>query len=549
MKRNILLAASAMALLSGGATETALAASKVSGAQSLSPALAAHRPIVDPVAEELHVLLAAGVKSGTFEHKRHYAAVLEFYRTRNWHPVWTDNGRLTDGALSVMDRLERAGEDGLDPAAYPVPGADFDRDPSPTPKRIAEAELRIAVSLLEYAEHAQAGRVDPTSISGYFKQKPQRPDPIGVLRTVAASGHPGETLASYNPRHRGYVLLREKLAELRASAGGEATLRPVPAGEAIRIGAIDARVPLLREHLGVAAPEDVEVEFFDDVLSDAVKTFQTENGLKPDGIVGPRTLAAINGEDVDTSAADIIANMERWRWLPRRLGRFHVHVNVPEFLVRVKRGGTTVHSTRVVVGKRHNQTPIFSDEMEHLVVNPYWNVPFSIASKEMLPQIQRSPGAYFARRGYEVVRNGRVVDPHSVYWTAGNLRNIRIRQRPGAGNALGRIKFMFPNKHSIYLHDTPSKSLFKRDVRAFSHGCVRVQNPLQFADAILADDRQWNSRRIKKMIGGRERRIDLARHIPVHITYFTTMVNEAGELVSKRDIYGHHERLRAALGL
>ena len=547
MKRGLPLVACAIAA-STVLTANASAA-KTTDTLPLAAVLSAHQPIVDPVAEELNILLAAGAKTGTFEHKRHHAAVREFYRTRNWRPVWTNNGGLTDAALDVIDRLRRASEDGLDPRAYPAPRTDFLRNPESAAKDIADAEIRVAVSLLEYAEHAQAGRVDPAAISGYLTPTRNRPDPIAVLQTVSDAQNPGDTLAGYNPTHEGYVRLREALAELRRADETDDAPEPIPSGRAMRFGMTDDRVPLLRARLELERPVDIEDDLFDETLSKAVRQFQRQSGLRTDGIVGPRTLAALNGENERFTTADVIANMERWRWLPRQLGDFHVHVNVPEYLVRVKRRGKTVHTTRVVVGKQANQTPIFSDEMDHLVVNPYWNVPFSIASKEMLPQIQRDPGAYFARRGYEVIRRGRVVSPYSVHWTAENLRKVRIRQRPGARNALGRIKFMFPNKHSVYLHDTPSKSLFKRNVRAFSHGCVRVHNPLQFADAILINEPKWNSRRIEKMFGGRERRIDLAGKIPVHITYFTHMVNKKGELITKRDIYGHHKKTKAALGL
>ena len=520
---------------------------------ALTAALAAHQPVIDPVGEQLNMQLTAGTKTGTFENKRHYAAVLAFYRDRDWRPVWIIDGEPTAKATGVIRRLKRAYEDGLDPADYPVPFFDFAKSGNAETEAIADAELHLSLSALTYAEHAQAGRFDPKKkISGYIKQRPVRPDPIAVLQRLANARTPGNVLAAYNPPHVQYKRLRMKLAELRAEDTEKTPPpEPIPAGPSIRFGDADQRVPLLRERLETKVPgEDIDIELFDDALSSAVKTFQRANRLRPDGIVGPRTLAALNGEsDANKDPiGDIVANMERWRWVPRKLGRFHIHVNIPEFVVRAKRGGRTIHTTRVVVGKRTNQTPIFSDEMEHVVVNPYWNVPYSIASKEMLPRIQANPGAYFSRRGYEVVHRGRVVSPYSVVWSASNLRNIRIRQRPGARNALGRIKFMFPNKHAIYLHDTPSKSLFKRDVRAYSHGCVRVHNPLEFADVVLAGS-SWNSKRIKKMFGGRERRIDLPDHIPVHITYFTTMVNDSGSVINYRDIYGHHRKTRAALGL
>jgi murein L,D-transpeptidase YcbB/YkuD len=279
---------------------------------------------------------------------------------------------------------------------------------------------------------------------------------------------------------------------------------------------------------------------------------QAEADLKPDGIDGPRTLAALNGPSKAEKVNSVIANMERWRWMPRELGPFHVTVNVPEFMVRVVENGAVVHETRVVVGKPTNRTPTFSNAISYLIVNPYWNVPTSILSKEMLPEIQADPYSYFARQGYQVfARVGgkmRRVNPWQINWYAVNPRSVQIRQVPGDDNALGRIKFMFPNQHSVYLHDTPSKRLFERDSRAFSHGCVRVENPLDFADALLpraAPD--WNSTRLEKLYGGPERRVNLDTPVPIHLAYFTARSEPDGTLKHFDDIYDYDEAINEAL--
>jgi murein L,D-transpeptidase YcbB/YkuD len=238
--------------------------------------------------------------------------------------------------------------------------------------------------------------------------------------------------------------------------------------------------------------------------------------------------------------------------MPRDLGRFYANVNIPQFEVILHRDGAIVHSTRVVVGKPANRTPIFGDEIEHVIVNPYWNVPSSITTKEMWPEIVSDPGS-LTRQNYEVFANVggrfREVDPLMVDWFTVNPRQIQIRQRPGAGNALGNIKFMFPNSHDVYLHDTPSKSLFQRDYRAFSHGCIRVMNPMEFADALLAEEPDLTVAKIKKLIGGRETRLDMSRHVPVYLTYFTAWVDEDGKLQLRSDLYGHDAKVRKALGL
>jgi murein L,D-transpeptidase YcbB/YkuD len=286
---------------------------------------------------------------------------------------------------------------------------------------------------------------------------------------------------------------------------------------------------------------------------DAVKAFQSGNGLKPDGIVGPSTLFVMNGRSRDEQIASIVANLERWRWMPRDLGPFYVMVNVPEYTLRVVDDGNVVHETRVVVGKPTNPTPFFSSEISYLIVNPYWHVPTSIISKEMLPEIRSDPYGYFARQGYEVFLryNGkfRQVDPRWVNWYVVNPRDLQIRQVPGDDNALGRIKFMFPNQYSVYLHDTPSKSFFLRDKRDLSHGCVRVQNPLDFADSLLkVASPDWNSKRLEKLFGGAERRVNLKTHVPVHLAYFTEWVDPDGTLQHFDDIYGYDSELSRVLG-
>ncbi len=243
---------------------------------------------------------------------------------------------------------------------------------------------------------------------------------------------------------------------------------------------------------------------------------------------------------------DIIANMERWRWLPRDLGASYVMVNIPEYQLRMVRDGTIVHQTKVIIGKTETPTPIFSHNMEYLIVNPYWNIPPSIALKEMLPRLQRDPYA-LQNRGFEVVRGGKVVDPASINWSAG-VKGIGIRQPPGERNALGYIKFMFPNDHAVYLHDTPSRGLFSNATRAFSHGCIRVFEPFKFAETLLSKSNGISEQKLRAMIGGPERYIYLKEKIPVHLVYFTAFVDDSGQLQTRADVYGHHRRVKTALG-
>jgi murein L,D-transpeptidase YcbB/YkuD len=240
--------------------------------------------------------------------------------------------------------------------------------------------------------------------------------------------------------------------------------------------------------------------------------------------------------------------MERWRWEPEQYGDFHVWVNLPEFRLVVVDHGEVDYTTRVVIGTPKNQTPIFHDEIEHVVVNPYWNVPSSIATNEIAPRLVSDPG-YIANQNMELLYGGKVVNAASIDWTTTSIRNFSIRQRPGPGNALGQVKFLFPNQHDVYLHDTPSKSLFARSTRAFSHGCVRVQNPMEFANALLKNEVGMTRASLEGQFGSKERWNNLENHIPVHLTYFTLRVDEDGSIRSFGDVYGANQKLKTLLGL
>jgi murein L,D-transpeptidase YcbB/YkuD len=367
-----------------------------------------------------------------------------------------------------------------------------------------------------------------------------------VLSLVAGSSDPVKTLEAYNPPQPEFAALRAELARLRSAEDAE-TLPAVADGALLKPGMSDPRVPVIRERLQLVSAT-IDPELYDEILVEAVKGFQESAGLRSDGIVGKNTVSAMNSRGADP-VETVLLNMERWRWMPRHLGGFYVRVNVPNYNLDVYRGDAVVYTTRVVVGKAGSQTPIFSDEMENIVVNPYWNVPASIVRNEMLPSIRNGSGL----RGYQVyakVRGKfRAVDPRSLNWRRVDARSIQVRQPPGARNALGEVKFLFPNQHDVYLHDTPSKSLFEREVRAFSHGCVRVMNPWDFAEALLADSDQVSAASLRKQVGGGESWVNLDKHIPVHITYFTAWIDESGALQVRDDIYGHDKRLADALDL
>ena len=382
--------------------------------------------------------------------------------------------------------------------------------------------------VLRYARHAQAGRLEPRKLSRFLDRQPTFPEPFKVISRLAKTDNVSKVLSSFHPIHPQFALLRKQLAKLRKANTKPKKYARIPAGPILRPGMVHRQIPLLRKRLGLSVPRRggknvFKATVYDSRLEAAVRAFQSANGLKSEGIIGPRTRKAMNRRQPDRTR-QIMANMERWRWLPRKLGKMHVRVNVPEFLVRVIKNDKLLFKQKVIVGKVSNKTPIFSDTMETIVFNPFWNVPQSIVWNVMGGNVPR---------GFE----GRQVNGR-----------LYVRQPPGPTNALGKVKFMFPNRHAVYLHDTPTKSLFRPNRRTFSYGCVRVKNPRRFAEVLLQNtgtmsqsrlDRTWRSLR--------NRPVSLTNKIPVHITYFTAWVGKDGKMSYYRDVYGHDRRVAAAL--
>ncbi len=542
----LLLGAFLATAVAGGALAAEVRGTTTATPGPVSPDYAGYVAMADPIAGAMVEALAAGVGEGILD-KRDAEAIAAFYAERGDRPVWIAEGTYTPAALAVMERIGRAAEDGLNPRDYRLPWDGLGRYFPSEPDKIARFDVILSQAVALYARHAFAGRVTPTKVSVNLDYAPVPPAAGDVLALVSGSGDPAATLAAYNPPQPEFEALRAELARLRAAEGVARTLPEVAAGALLKPGMSDPRVPVIRERLQLASAT-LDPELYDEILVAAVEDFQASAGLRTDGIVGKNTVAAMNrrgADPVDT----ILVNMERWRWMPRYLGDVSVRVNIPEYTLSVYRDGAPAYTTRVVVGKIGSPTPAFSDEIRHIVVNPYWNVPASIVRNEMLPKIRSGSGL----RGYQVFANirgkYRAVDPRSINWRKVDARKIQVRQPPGAANALGQVKFLFPNKHNVYLHDTPSKSLFDREVRAYSHGCVRVMNPWDFAEALLAGSDGIGAAALRKRVGGGESWANLEQPVPVHITYFTAFVDRTGKLQLRDDIYGHDKRLAAALGL
>jgi L,D-transpeptidase YcbB len=536
-------------------------ASLPASAEPVSPAATA-TVVADPVLEEVRQQLTQPTRANTDR-----AALAAFYAEPSGALLWVkaDDG-FTARARHAMAEIRRAEDWGLSAAAYELPQLASNES---RPSALAAAEIKLGLATLAYARHARGGRLDPAQVSRSFDQKPSLPDPKEVLRTVASTETPGTYLVGLHPKHPQFERLRQAL--LKAPAGGARpapTAEPVlelPNGPTLKPGMEHPHVAFLRQRLGVPARAGAR-DFYDEQLAEAVTAFQRQKGIRPDGVISPRTRAALNGGRArpaePSPSADmqhIIANMERWRWLPEDLGKLYVWDNVPEFMTRVVKSGRTIHQAKIIVGKPETQTVMFSANMRYVVFGPEWGVPDSIKIKEILPYLR--PGGYglfggfggtdtrvLERHNLRVSFNGRPVDASQVDWSEVDIRRFTFIQPPGASNVLGAVKFRFPNKHDIYMHDTPQRELFEKPVRMFSHGCMRVQNPGKLAEILLTEDKGWSAEHVRDLMArGGNNEVTLSTQVPVHVTYFTAVAGDDGHVKFHADIYGHDRRLIAAL--
>ena len=394
---------------------------------------------------------------------------------------------------------------------------------------------------MKYASDLADGLSDLAHADPRWHIKPEKFDPVGHLEEALQNNSVDASLMKLPPDHPEYVALRRALAEYKAAEakGGwpsvPATLRIKPGQKSPHIGILADRLAATGDYSGPQVSRGQSAAY-SPALQEAVKRFQRRHGLADDGVVGAGLTAELN-VPIDKRIRQLELNLERWRWLPRSLGERYILVNVPAYHLEVREGTQVPLSMRVVVGKKDTPTPIFDDEMTHVVFSPYWNVPPDIAQDETLPEMLKDPG-FLTRMNMEIVdASGRTVDASAI--DVENLANYRFRQRPGAENALGLVKFMFPNQHNVYLHDTPTHSLFARPARSFSHGCVRVEQPQALAQYVLRDQSEWTTERIEQaMQSGDERTVKLRQPLPVYLVYWTARATGDGVVQFSNDVYG-----------
>ncbi|MGE0211326.1 MAG: murein L,D-transpeptidase [Parvibaculaceae bacterium] len=477
--------------------------------------------------------------------------IFTFYEGRDYKPIWTrDSGVKAKGKV-LLKVLKAAEEYGLDPADYSI--ADIEtRIGSTNPEELAELDLIMSDVFADFGRDVGQGRVLPTQASRQNHIEVRGPGPLNLIDGAELADDLEPYVKSLEPKSPQYARLKEKLAQYRAIAamGG---WPKVPEGATLKPGADDPRVPVLRKTLSVMGDFTGNAEdsatLYDEPLVAAVKRFQERHGLTDDGVIGPGTLKVIN-VPVEDRIQLMVINLERRRWMLDDLGSFYVFANLADAYLKVVRDEgdreKTIHVARLVVGKPFTSTPVFSENMSYVVFNPNWGVPASIANNEYLPKLRSDPG-YLARQNIRIIGSAGEVNPYTVNWSGMSRMPYQLRQDSGDGNALGRLKFMFPNKFNVYIHDTPSKSLFAKESRYFSHGCMRVQDPEALA-AVLLQDQGWTPAKIKAQIAsGKQRIVNLDIKVPVHITYLTAWVNKDGEVNFRPDVYSRDKQLAALL--
>ncbi|POO57509.1 L,D-transpeptidase family protein [Agrobacterium rosae] len=501
----------------------------------------------------------AGVKlSATPE----IAKALEAYYNAGGQPIWVSNGDLNERASAVLAFFEKVGDSGLNPADYSISAPSQDVTASISAEPVAQVqnasvseqqsippammqfELALSAKVLAYVQDTTRGRVDPNKLSGYHDFKRKTVNLTPVLKLASLSPDVAAYLRSREPSNVEYQALKAELAKLRDEDKDAGNKVVVPADLVLKPGennadmasvvkAIEHRssATLKTGHASTLSGYQQTPEYTPDLV-DLVKAFQSENGLKADGVIGRATVRAMTGDSNEAKIAKLEVAMEQVRWLPADLGDRFVFINQPAFMAYYHNEGVEDFGMKVVIGSKANQTYFFQDEIQTVEFNPYWGVPQSIIINEMLPKLRRDP-SYLDRLGYEVQVNGRSVSSSEVNWY-GSTNAVSVRQPPSSDNALGDLKILFPNAHAIYMHDTPAKSFFNRDMRALSHGCIRLVDPRRMAAAVLGTTMDNVN---KQIAAGQNRAVQVSGKVPVYVSYFTAWPDKDGHVQYFDDVY------------
>jgi len=514
---------------------------------AVSPAWAGKNspaPDYEAVSSEIARLLESGERL-PLPLERIKPALVAHYVRDNGTIYWVGTGRMTP----FIQRLADAADDGLNPGDYPVDSLIQLRDAidPADPEGAAIAELFYSAFFVSYAADLKIGRVTPQKVDPRLFRNRKTVDVLRILTELKKQREPAKFLSAFESKNPHYQSLKRMLVLYRAMA--ESGDWPVIGmGPNIEAGSSDPRIPAIRNLLMMTGDHQGGGggTTYDPATVAAMKRFQSRHGLEAKGLIGKQTVLALNVPPVER-ARQIMLNMERWRWMPENLGPHHFMVNLAAYELQEIENHDVIGEMNVVVGAVATQTPEFSDELEYVEINPTWTVPYSIATGEMLPKLRKNPFAYAA--DFDVFMNGSLTSWGSIDWNAYGRGKFpfTFRQHPGPKNALGKVKFMLPNAHNIYLHDTPSKDKFLQTTRAFSHGCIRLSKPIDLAYRIVGEIAGWPRAKIDATLkGGKTTRVPLSEHIPVHLIYATAF-DGANGIEFRPDVYGRDRKLYAAL--
>ena len=479
-------------------------------------------------------------------------ALKQFYAGRDYMPLWFDETGPTLAASQVIQAFAGAPAWGLNAADFELhsPAKDW-TVAAKSRAEIAVAEYEVSALILKYANQARGGRIpDPSRLlSDFLDRKPVLPVAAEVLPLVSSGPNPGDVLRAFHPQHPQFLALHDLYVRLRDEKPQSQSVSIAAQGPLLVPGQANSEIPRLRHRLGLPAASRNE-DTYDNALKTAVEAFQESTALEVDGVIGPATRKALNANDAhskDDKLNSIVASMEQWRWMPQELGGAHLLVNIPAFTVDLIRDGKSSLHERVIVGKAESPTPVFSKNMTSIVLRPSWFLPDTIKQEKLLSAARH--GRSLEDEGIVVKKGSRVVKSWTVDWAKAKLSEYSIFQPSGDGNALGDVKFLFPNAHSVYLHDTPNKSLFAATDRTFSHGCIRLKNPLSFAQRLLDADRGAGTWKVAQLVedGPGSNQIMLEKPLPVHIGYFSVWIDSTGQPEYFGDPYGHDKRVVLAL--
>jgi len=490
--------------------------------------------------------------------------IVDFYQSRNHQALWQSSSGLRIAAHALVERLRSAAEHGLCGEDYllePIERhmayrAEFVRRGQALPPRDAAIlDLLLTQSFFTYGTHLVEGRVDPALAHVDWKAKRRKLDLARLLPSAVDGDSLGRLLAELAPPHEGYRELMEALAELRESAARGGWPK-VPGGESLRPGDIDPRLPKIRARLlatgELPAPADIEGNAFGPATVEAVQRFQQRHGLDPDGVVGWRTVRAMN-IPVERRIRQVEFNLERWRWMPRDLGKLYIAINIADFSMEVVEESEVVMAMPVIVGTPYRRTPVFSAQMSYLEFAPYWTVPPTILREDKLPAVQKDP-AFLDNHHFRIIRgSGKAMSAEEVAdidWQQIKAERFpgELRMDPGPWNPLGRVKFMFPNAFNVYLHDTNERGLFDRYKRTFSSGCIRIGDPVGLARYLLRDQPKWTEEKLQEALARTvPLQVGLNKPVPTHLQYWTTWVDVDGNIQFRPDLYYRDLDLEVAL--